>query len=99
MAGGGMTVTGEPIVSIVNGTVNVTQGKTFVDTDTGAIGPDGKRTGAMADMPSFVLPVAFALAGTVLLAFTCAYMSYCVKSERPSRKPEPSRRQREGVAP
>jgi hypothetical protein len=47
----GVAVQGAPVVSIVNGTVNVTEGKVYVDDDTGSIGPDGKRQGVRCVHP------------------------------------------------
>ena len=47
----GVAVQGAPVVTIVNGTVNVTEGKVYVDDDTGSIGADGKRQGVRCVHP------------------------------------------------
>lgn len=49
-------------------------------------------------MPSFGFPVVMAIGGAVLLVFTCMYMNYFMKPERPTKTVEKSRRQREASA-
>ena len=53
--------------------------------DSGHIGADGKRTGQLAEPPSFMFPIILAVAGSVLMVAVFTYMC-CFREEKPRKK-------------
>eukprot|EP00960_Hanusia_phi_P030789 748843-Hanusia_phi.AAC.2 len=53
--------------------------------DSGHIGADGKRTGQLAEPPSFMFPIVVAIVGSVLMVIFFVYMCF-FKEEKPKKK-------------
>jgi hypothetical protein len=53
--------------------------------DAGSIGVDGKRTGKLAEPPSFMFPIILAIGGAVTATGVIIYMCCFKKEEKPRR--------------